>query len=217
MQTQLSSLVLVSFRWLTLSSGLFQLLVRMQGATSATQIAARCVLHGSSDAATLMRATIPPHPCFLSHRSQHASRPGPPRASSCSSCCSCFSPPSSPSRSLTPFRRSFTIQQRSPNFSRGSFQHRAPSSSPTCGARAHISYSEALLQSSLDSRDNSTHSTFPARCTLCTLSTCRQQVLNSILVTSVLEVLQILQLIHCFFAFLSTLAYRRARCTALLV
>ena len=52
-QTQLSSLILVSFRWLTLSSGLFQLLVRMQGAISATQIAARCVLHGSSDAATL--------------------------------------------------------------------------------------------------------------------------------------------------------------------
>jgi uncharacterized membrane protein YgcG len=40
-QTQLSSLILVTFRWLTLSSGLFQLLVRMQGAISFTQIASR--------------------------------------------------------------------------------------------------------------------------------------------------------------------------------
>ena len=36
---QISSLILLTFRWLTLSSGLFQLLVRLQGAITATQIA----------------------------------------------------------------------------------------------------------------------------------------------------------------------------------
>lgn len=40
-QTQLSSLVLAAFRYLTLSSGLFQLLVRMEGATRQTQISSR--------------------------------------------------------------------------------------------------------------------------------------------------------------------------------